>query len=90
MTMSMCLPLSALKGAPLSTWWRTDTHYRKREIAWTNGWCWFTRARARWHKHVCRVLASAAPQAGHVAAKCSSISRCRRPAYRNSWAGMTR
>ena len=36
------------------------------------------------------MLASAAPQAGHIATKCSSIPRCRRPAYRNSWAGMTR
>ena len=39
MAMSMRRSLSALKGAPLSTWWRTDIRFMKREVAWTNGWC---------------------------------------------------
>ena len=84
MTMSMRRSLSALKGAPLPTWWRTDIRFEKRKVALTNGWCWFTCAPARWHKRACRVLASAAPQAGHVVAKCSSISRCLNPAYKNA------
>ena len=44
LSITMCIrkSLSALKGAPLSTWWPTDIRFRKRDVAWTNGWCWFT------------------------------------------------
>ena len=42
----------------------------------------------RWHSRACRVSASVAPQQGYLIARNSSIPRKRRPAYKNSGAGM--
>ena len=43
----------------------------------------------RWHSRACRLFASVAPQQGYLIARNSSIPRKRRPAYKNSGAGMT-
>ena len=81
--------LSPLQGAPLSTWWRIDIRSRVRDSAWTKGSCWSTCALDRWHNRACRVLASVAPQQGHLVARNSSIPIKRRLADINSNAGMT-
>ena len=87
-TMFIRKSLSAWNGAPLSTWWRMDMLLRVRESACTRGWCWFTCARDRWHNRACRVLTSASPQHGHVAARNSSIPGNLFPAVTNSDARM--
>ena len=46
-TMSSRKSLPVLKGAPLSTRWRTDIRFREREVTWPNGLCWFVCVPAR-------------------------------------------
>ena len=87
MTMSIRRSLSALKGAPLSTWWRIDIRLKVRESAWTRGWHWLTCAPDRCHNRACRVLASVVPQQGHLVARTSPSPENIRPADANSEPG---
>ena len=89
MTMSIRTSLSALNGALLSTWWWIVIRLRGRESACTRGWYWLACALDRWHSRVCRVSAFIAPQQGYLIASNPSIPKKRRPAYKNSGAGMT-
>ena len=61
-----------------------------RKSAWTSGWCWCTRAPARWHKRACRMSTCVVPRQGHLAARKNSIRGKHRLVNANSEAGMAR
>ena len=80
--------LSALKGAPLSTWWRIDIRLKVRESAWTSLVLFDLRTRSMTQSCVPRICVRCTTAGGP---RCQKLlyPRKRRPADTNSDAGIT-